>query len=186
MVLNIAAAIHPNSILGKTIETKSLQYLGKTAFNIENGPLKRPHVSLLQIFVKNGTNLNIQLRKKNVLDEFANKIVHIYKNTLYNRSLKSKSNDYVSFGTHIARRYNKENQQETFRNECNKTLFEIQQNKLMTKQDFISEINIDDDIPPFLYDNNGGTIGQKYTHYSIKPEFYPNSIFAEGDFYTKN
>lgn len=188
--LFIAVTIAKKSFLGKELDSRILGMTSdpnKSPFptNISNGI--GPHITLLEMYIPGGSLLDIFLSDTTNFTSFVRQVknIFIHNFTLNLLQLHSKKDNYKKFGQWITRVFDDNPEYEiiktyyhNFRKEINYYLLSKITNNL-TNSNFTSIIRTQPKLN--IQDNNI----QSFTHYSIKPNSYPNSENATSSFYTE-
>ena len=181
-LLYIALVISKKSEVGIEIEARTSKVSGNSAFiSYGSGKLISPHISLLQIYIKENSFLDNHF--KSALQHIGNKVMQIYLETFKDITIHSSYDEYAILGKFLTRNYNDNNPnrqlldkakkaQTYFRNKLNNYIFE----EILVEQ--LTNIYIGT-FKPF----QGGS-GQMFEHYCIKSQTYPDSILAEGTYFT--
>jgi hypothetical protein len=179
-LLYIALVISKTSEVGLEIETRTFIVSKKSAFiSYGLGKLISPHISLLQIYIKENDCLDLYLKTK--LQDIGTKVMQIYLDTFTNITIHSSYGEYAILGKFLTRNYNDNDPnrqlldkakkaQTDFRNKLNNYIFE----EILKEQ--LTNIGT---FKPF----QGGS-GQMFEHYCKKSQTYPDSILAEGTYFT--
>jgi hypothetical protein len=183
-LLYIAVVIDRTSDVGLEIEHR-ISATGHTAYSkYGSGKLHCPHISILQIFIKEGTNFDDWIKSN--LKSISDKIVELYK-SMFERQIHSQYDHYENLGGWCVRSYDDDkspnnllstvkNTQTDFRKKINNYL-------LLTYLGFASNqyhkyIQEQSNIDPF----SPLSSTQKFIHFNIKPS--TESIMAEGSYFT--
>ncbi len=180
-LLYIALVISKTSEVGIEIDARTLKVSRQSAFiSYGSGKLLiSPHISLLQIYIKENDFLDKHF--KSALQHIGNKVMQIYLETFKNITIHSSYGEYEILGKFLTRNYNDNTDarklldnakeaQKNFRVELNNYLF----TELLKEQ--LTDISMEKH-PPFQG-------GQMFDHYFKIPQTYPNSILAEGSYFT--
>jgi len=186
-LLFIALPIEEVSDIGIELKSRITQVLGSNPFKngIGNvGKLDSPHVSLLTIHIKIGSGIDTYLSNPRNLASFTNDVKNLFVTNFSLSSaapiqLHSPLGVYQQFGKWIARIYDdpayltnvKSNNFEPFRKDVGYNL--LSQINRFLQTNFTTIINTQKALP-----QHSGPAGQPvntFTHYSIRPNAYPNS-----------
>jgi hypothetical protein len=190
-VLYIALPIDPNSLIGREIDTRVRIVSGLSPFGPTNGKIKTPHVSLLSIFIKNGSILDNFLKNQSNFNSFVQNIVTSFKNYIITNPLQlhSDKGEYKILGKWLTRAFNDPKYLQMiktpytdFMNNVNYLLLNNVKNFPVAQ--FTNFINTQQYINPYQIANNSPP--QTFTHYSIIPKTIPNSETAISSFFTDN
>jgi hypothetical protein len=190
-VLYIALPIDINSHLGKEIDTRIRIVSGSSPFGPTSGIIKTPHVSLLSIFIKNGSILDNFLKNQSNFNSLAQNITASFKNNIVTNSLQlhSDKGHYEILGKWLTRAFDDtiylqilKNHYIDFKKNVNYLLLNNVKNFPVAQ--FTNFINTQQNINPHQIANNSPP--QTFTHYSINPNTFPNSETAISSFFTDN
>jgi hypothetical protein len=113
-ILNISLLIDENSNIGQVIKTRTESVIGINPFDPTKpgySPGYRPHITLLKLYVKEGTDIDknlISIDDRENYKSFQNLttiIKQYFDDNLLNYSLDSKAGNYASFGSFVVRKY---------------------------------------------------------------------------------
>jgi hypothetical protein len=183
-LLYIAAVIDINSDVGKEIEYRTNATGNKAYSKYGSGKLHCPHISILQIFVKELTRFDFWIKTN--LKNISDKIVELYKNMFINQ-IHSEYDHYDNLGGWCVRNYddddnpkkmlsNAKNIQTNFRNRVNNYLLTTYTRS--PSNTYSKIIQEQPNIPPY----SPSSSVQTFIHFSIRPA--KDSIMAEGTFFT--
>jgi hypothetical protein len=182
-LLYIALVVDPKSEVGEVIEHRTKGAIKRKAFsNYGSGNLKAPHLSLLQIYIPDKSNLDEFIRGN--LQIIYDIIKLSFMNNLNKLTIHSALGQYAKLGNFLTRHYNDTTKDMYQTIKQRQTAFRIAiESFLLTQippvltqigQTFATRFNIETGIAP--------TQGKgSYTHYSQYDEKYPNSVMAEND-----
>ena len=184
-LLYIAAVIDINSDVGKEIEHRSTATGNKAYSKYGSGKLHCPHISLLQIFIKESTDLDNWI--KTDLDKLLPEIIKMYNESFDDIQIHSSLGHYNNLGGWCVRNYDDNTEpdflldnikirQQDFRRDINYYLLLAFIKKL--GQPFKDNITVVKNLDP----HSPSSSEQKFTHFSIKPS--TDTVMAEGSFVT--
>lgn len=186
-ILYISLLIDENSNIGQAIKARTESITNVNPFDPLD-PNHSPHISLLKLYVKEGTELDNLLINKFDQDylDFPKKayiIKNSFDNNLLNYSLDSKSGNYDTFGNFIVRKYNDSKNISTIQIQHYKFICDI---ITQFMPNFFTEENIKYMSGPS--DTNvllTHYIQQKYNKTKYTPK-YTHSDIAVDSFYSSN
>ena len=186
--LFIALPIERTSQIGIEIENRTIQVLGTSPYTTSPGSrLNDPHVSLLQIYIPDGSKLDTHLSNQAKLDNFMNEVKNIF---IYSfkiddnkpLQLHSPLGDYEFLGKWLTRVFDDSTYLNTIKaNNYNVFMDSIILTLLRIIDPSLSMVNFNQKIN--IYSNALGKLRtpQTFTHFSINQ---PDSEFCISSFYT--
>jgi hypothetical protein len=181
-LLYIALVISQKSEVGEEIDRRTISVSGKSAYlSYGSGKLISPHISLLQIHIKENSILDCNFKSK--LQDIGNKVMQIYLDTFTDITIHSSYNEYALLGKFLTRNYNDNEPHRQLLDKAKKaqTKFREKLNNYIFKDLLKKQL---EDFYILKYIPIQGSSGQIFDHYFENSEKYPNSILAEGSYFT--